>query len=344
MGKQLILAVAGSGKTTHILNDISPERRSLILTYTNQNLFSLEGKIRDKYGGVIPDFVEVRTYFSFLYAFCVRPYFSYYLRDNGFVYGPIPKAIQKTKKDTLAHYMSKGRYLYAARAAKLVKEDVALQKVADRLSRHFDNLYVDEIQDFAANDFNFLLDIANSDVEVLYVGDYFQHTYDTSRDGNTRSTLYAKGLDAYVAEFRKAGFEIDTTTLSHSRRCSPTVCSYITDTIGIDIGSHREDATEIAYLSDPADVLAVYRDPEVAKLFYQNHSKYDCYSNNWGNSKGLDKYQDVCVVLNKTTLGLLEAGRGTELAPATKNKFYVACSRARGNLYFVDEKQLISII
>lgn len=344
MGKKLILAVAGSGKTTSILNDLSPERRSLIVTYTNQNLFGLEVKLRERYDGTIPRFVEIRTYFSFLYSFCVRPYFSYHLRDNGLRYGSVPESAQKRKKDTIRHYMSSGRYLYAARAAKLVTQFEALNEVRNRLARHFDNLYVDEVQDFAANDFNLLLDLAQADVEVHFTGDFYQHTYDTSRDGRTRATLHSKGPEAYAAEFVRAGFEIDSSTLARSRRCSPSVCSYITDTIGIDIESCRDNDTEVRFISDRAEALALFQDPETVKLFYQNHSKYDCYSNNWGNSKGFDKYQDVCVVLNKTSYGLLKVGRGAELAPATKNKLYVACSRARGNLYLVEEQLLKSVL
>jgi len=226
----------------------------------------------------------------------------------------------------------------------MVIEYGALEKVQNRLTRHFDNFYVDEVQDFAANDFNLLLELSRADVAALYAGDYYQHTYDTRRDGNTRSTLYAKGAAAYTGEFKKAGFDVDTMSLARSRRCSPAVCAYITDTLGINIGSLREDDTKIIFVSNPDEISKIYQNPNVVKLFYQNQAKYDCYSNNWGNSKGLDNYQDVCIVLNKTTYELLKADRGRELKPATKNKLYVACSRTRGKLYFVEEKLLKSVI
>ena len=283
MGKKLILAVAGAGKTTKILNDISEKKRSLILTYTNQNLASLEASLRDKNNGAIPHYVEVRTYFSFLYSFCIRPYFSYQLRDKGFVYGAIPVSAQKTKRSTREHYLTHNGYLFAARAAKLIQETNTITTITKRLCRHFDNLYVDEVQDFAANDFNFLLELAQSEIPTLYVGDYFQHTFDTSRDGNTRSTLFKKGYEAYVGEFKKAGFDVDTTTLSNSWRCSPEVCSYITDATGIEIGSSRKDVTKVKFVTEPADILNVFNDPTIVKLFYQNQSNYACYANNWGN-------------------------------------------------------------
>lgn len=56
--------------------------------------------------------------------------------------------------------------------------------ISERIEKYFDFFCVDEVQDFAANDFNLLCQLSKMDVEVLFVGDFFQHTFDTSRDGN----------------------------------------------------------------------------------------------------------------------------------------------------------------
>ena len=336
MDKRLILAVAGSGKSTLILNDLSPHSRSLILTYTNQNLFSLSKSIRERNGGVIPENIEVSTYFSFLYSFCIRPYLSYKLRDNGFVYGALPTEVLKIPRSNISHYMTKGRYLYAPRAAKLLRDRNLTGQVLDRLSTHFDKLYIDEVQDFAGNDFNFILELSQARIDTLFTGDYFQHTYDTSRDGNTRSSLHKKGVAAYSLEFEKAGFRVDSQLLSRSHRCSPTVCEYISSELGIEISSHRSEPTEVERIDSAELEQSIFDDPSVVKLFYNNSREYDCFSNNWGNSKGLNSYHDVCVVLNKKTAQMLSIGKGRDIPEATKNKLYVACSRARGNLYLVD--------
>lgn len=340
MGKRLIHAVAGAGKTTTILEGLRQDRRSLILTYTNQNLHSLEEGIRKRYGGVIPQFVEVKTYFSFLYSFCLRPYLSYKFKDHGLVYGPVPKQAQRQPKTSIKHYMSSNRYLYAPRAAKLVRETEVLAKVRESLTKHFDCLYVDEVQDFASNDFNLLLDLAEADIDILYVGDFHQHTFDTSRDGNTRSTLHSKGAAAYLQEFKNAGFKLDTTSLARSRRCSKSVCEFIFKTLEIEIESIREDATEVVFTTDPKEIQRIYHDPMIVKLFLKEHVDYGCFSNNWGNSKGIDSYGDVCVVLNPKTNSALSKGKGKELKQMTRNKLYVACSRARGKLYLVDQNEL----
>ena len=58
---------------------------------------------------------------------------------------------------------------------------------------------------------------------------------------------------------------------------------------------------------------------------------------NWGETKGEDKYMDVCVLLNKATSKRMSSGTLSELAQLTKNKLYVAITRAKGNVYIFDE-------
>ena len=40
-------------------------------------------------------------------------------------------------------------------------------------------------------DFNFLEAIMEANINMLFVGDFYQHTFDTSRDGATNSTYIA---------------------------------------------------------------------------------------------------------------------------------------------------------
>ena len=72
MDKRVIFAVAGSGKTTYIVNELSLEKRSLILTYTDGNYDNISRKILAKFGGRWPNSVTLMTYFSFLYNFCYK--------------------------------------------------------------------------------------------------------------------------------------------------------------------------------------------------------------------------------------------------------------------------------
>ena len=72
----------------------------------------------------------------------------------------------------------------------------------------------------------------------------------------------------------------------------------------------------------------------------QEHGRYGCYSQTWGDSKGRDDYQDVCVVLNAESWKHFLAGTLSEMAATSRNKLYVACSRARGDLHVMPDTLL----
>ena len=76
MDKKVIFAVAGSGKTTHIVNSLTDNKRSLIVTYTTANYENLRKKITAKFNGVWPANITLMTYFSFLFSFCYKPFLS----------------------------------------------------------------------------------------------------------------------------------------------------------------------------------------------------------------------------------------------------------------------------
>ena len=203
-----------------------------------------------------------------------------------------------------------------------------------RIEKYFDVVCVDEVQDFGGYDFDFLATISGSNVDVLLVGDFYQHTFDTSRDGNKNQGLH-DDYEKYKKRFVKAGLVVDTTSLVKSYRCSQTVCDFIREHLGIEIYSHSTNATDASFLERQEDADRLHACKATVKLFYQEHFKYDCYSENWGGSKGADHYQDVCVVLTDTANKDFKNGVLRDAVPQTRNKLYVACSRARGDLYLM---------
>jgi len=88
------------------------------------------------------------------------------------------------------------------------------------------------------------------------------------------------------------------------------------------------------------EIDKIYQDNKIVKLFYQSSNKYSGFTDNWGNTKGLDDFTDVCVVLNPKSYKALLDNELHSLPATTKNKLYVACTRARGNLYLVEQKKL----
>ena len=196
---------------------------------------------------------------------------------------------------------------------------------------------MDEVQDFAGHDFNFLRSITQCNCEILLVGDFFQHTFETSNDGPVNRGLY-DNYAGYKRRFNAMGLIVDEETRRDSFRCSTTVCSFIREKLNISIFPVKERDSIVEFITDQEKAKQIIEDGEIIKLFYNNSHKYNCYSQNWGASKGINYYHDVCVVLNKETEKLFSNNSFPSMNPKTKNKFYVACSRANNNLYFISDR------
>ncbi len=341
MDKRVILAVAGSGKTTYIVKQLELEKRSLVVTYTNNNYRNLRDSILRKFGH-FPDSIILLPYFSFLYSFCYRPFLSYRLKAQGINYERHPnryvrQLVSGTQQVNRDYFIDQYNRLYSNRVARLLELQNVLGDINLRLAKYFDNLFIDEVQDFAGHDFNLLKGISQAELEIVFVGDFYQHTFDTSRDGSTNRNLH-NNYKNYVTFFEQMGMLLDEETLKHSYRCSPTICTYIREHLGVEIFSNRSDETKNTLIDSQNGADEIFQNDSIVKLFYREHYKFGCYSRNWGESKGENQHNDVCVVLNPTTSKLFNANKLNELNPQTKNKFYVACSRAKNDLYFVDER------
>ena len=334
--KRLILAVAGSGKTTFLINQLNLEERFLIVTYTNTSLNLIKRKIIKEYG-YLPNNIKTQTYFEFLFGFCIKPLVLFKYKAKGICWESSPKHTTYLPNTELSKYLSKGRYFYYNRLGKFVEFENITDEIKSRFEKFYDHFFFDEFQDLGGHDFNFITQISTAKINFLFVGDFFQNTYLTSYDGVVNNTLYSN-FEKYCTKIRNNKILIDTKTLSNSYRCSPTICSFIRDNLGINIASHRTDETEITHLIDKNAIQGILENHEIIKLVYDRSNERQFNSKNWGDCKGEDDYIDTCIVLNKTTSNLIKKGKLIELAPRTKNKLYVALSRTRGNCYLVDEK------
>ncbi|CAN7408108.1 DNA helicase UvrD [Pseudomonas brassicacearum] len=334
MDKSVIFAVAGSGKTSLVIERLSLDQRALIITYTENNHRHLRNKIIQKFG-TIPSNITLMTYFSFLHGFCYRPLMQLKIGSRGLTFRRPPD--RQIPLTDIARFRDGSRRLYHNRLAKFLQLRGCVPSIKARIERFYDCVYVDEVQDFAGHDFNLLLDISKAKAGMTFVGDFYQHTFDTSRDGTVNGTLH-DDMAKYEKRFRDAGIAVDKTTLGRSWRCATSTCDFISTKLQIAMGSHVERAGEIVTVLEQAQANALHADPSVVKLFLQEHGKYGCYSQNWGASKGMDHFEDVCVVLGLEAWKRYQTGNLHEAKPQTRNKLYVACSRARGKLFFVQDK------
>lgn len=337
MDKSIVLAVAGSGKTTQIVERLDEKRRYLIVTYTEANKHNLRRKIFKRFGH-FPTNIALYTYFTFLHGFCYRPFLRSKKNTKGLTF-ELPPSLPRYNLTDDRRFITRGRRLYSNRLAKFIDQTETVAPVIARIEKYFDAFYVDEVQDFGGHDFNLLLQLVAAQVECLFVGDFFQHTYDTSRDGNVNAHLY-DNYGAYCARFKTAGMHVDLDSLKVSRRCSKSVCDFIAGKIGIAMESEGDRISSVVFEDDADAVRAIYEDSTMVKLFLKEHYKYHCYSQNWGAAKGCDHYTDVCVVLNPVCVRAWRSGSFENIKAATKNKLYVACTRARENLTLVPDSLL----
>lgn len=170
MDKSVILSVAGSGKTFYLVNQTNLTDSFLIITYTNSGIENLREEVLKKYG-YLPSNIRISNFFSFLYTFCYKPFLSDEIQDKGITW-KYPSSIFDV------NYLNKFNYLYGNRLSKLVNEK-CINEVKKRIEKYFKYLFIDEIQDFASSDFNFIMNIIKGNYSVRLVGDFNQHTFDT---------------------------------------------------------------------------------------------------------------------------------------------------------------------
>lgn len=337
MDKRITFAVAGSGKTTRIVNSIDESCRTLILTYTYANEENVKKKVIQRFG-CIPTNIKIYRFTSFLYSHCFKPIFHDATSERGITFKEPRRSI--AKKNETSYYLNSKGFAYHCRMSLAFIEFKQTADLFSRLERFYDHLFVDEVQDLASRDFDFISILGKSKLKIDLVGDFFQHTYDSSRDGNYNSSLF-DDRDAYLKKLLKAGYNLHPVQLTKSYRCSPTLCNFVKNNLGIDIQSHRTDATNITYVDDAMKAKRLMADNNIVKLFYNNNILYNCFSRNWGECKGEDDYSSVCVVLNKTTDEAYQKGKLVNMAPLSKNKLYVALTRSRSDVFLISNKCLV---
>lgn len=359
MDKRVILAVAGAGKTYHICHSIDSQKRNLILAYTHENIHNIKSELIDAYGKV-PELTSVMTFDSFVYRYFICPYeatIADYFGQEGFrskgitTIDPPPKTIKKSgkiipnpkykNKDQLDHYITSGNQYYCARITELVMyvkkgKDSLLKRAAERLNLFYDQVFIDEFQDFREYDYDLIIGLSKMLNSVLLVGDYYQHS--VSAINNTGKPFKNKKHDLsyadFVDELKKLKFDIDEDTLSKSRRCSKDICAYVKEKLEINIESEGINAGKVKWIAED-QVGAILQNPEIIKLVYYEATDYSFEAMNWSYSKG-DTVDAACVILTDKFEKLDTDEFSLVGIPAsTINKLYVAMTRSKGDLFLI---------
>lgn len=363
MDKRVILAVAGSGKTYHICNNLDPQKKNLILAFTHENINNILSELVKAYGHV-PYLTSVMTFDAFKNRLILKPYEYGILSNYGenlpkgkgiTMINPPENRIKKgnvsvknplyINQDLIGHYRTNTGYYYCSRLSKLLvkskleKENLIVH-AAKQINMFFDFVYIDEFQDYREYDFELLMYFSKYIDNILLVGDYYQHSVSGI---NNSGKPYSKNkkivsYDDFLKLLSKNHFSIDKDSLNYSRRCSPNVCNFVQNKLGIIINGNEEKEGKVISISSKEDAIKIIKNDDITKLVYQKAASYPFNAVNWSYSKG-DTMNKTCVILTKTTDFIMSENKEIpSVSTIVINKLYVALTRSISDVYLISSR------
>ncbi len=352
----VVIACAGSGKTTFIVKEALAVKneRVLITTYTESNDIEIRAKFFEL-NGHVPSNVVIMTWFSLLIAHGVKPFQAplvpfpvkgmQLVQSSSGVRGKTAtgRPIYWGEQDHFRrHYFNSHDQIYSDKMAKLVLrcDKAAGGLVLERLQRVFPHIFVDEVQDLAGYDLDILAKLFAGSARVLLVGDPRQVTYLTHIE--RRHDKYAEGkiVDFLNAELpKKVKWHLDDKTLSHSHRNAQEICNLSSKLYPHFLASGAcvcegcrplPVALGNLIVVKPQDVRAYLGAYTCMQLRDDKDTKGvqgDFNVMNFGVSKGRG-FDHVLVFPTKPMLDWFKS-HDTDLKPVSRARLYVALTRAR---------------
>lgn len=339
---RVIIACAGSGKTTRLVSEAleNRDRRIAIITYTNNNTREISERFGKRNSGV-PKHVDVMTWFGFLLRECARPYQrSKYAekRIEALLFVNQQSAKYVKEADTSRHYFANGELIYSDKIAKFVVEceEKSSKAVTARLRQVYTDVFIDEFQDLAGWDLEVIKLLLRSSIRVTLVGDPRQHIYSTNPSPKNKQYLGIKVVPLVKDWMQNGLCALQDMNVTH--RCNQAICDFANALWpGMDaMTPSRNDATDHdgIYLVGKNAVEQYIRrfDPQVLR-----HDKragtYGCEAVNFGLAKGL-QFERALIVPTDPIKKYLQSGELSHVEKS-KDKLHVAVTRAFHSVAFV---------
>jgi DNA helicase II / ATP-dependent DNA helicase PcrA len=338
---RLVLAVAGGRKTQSIVDhavDAPARRRILVLTYTQRNQHELHERL--KLHRPLSADVEVRGWFSFLLGHFVRPYLPRLfdgVRLRGLDFHGDPGMYAKG----LGRFLDADGRAYKLHLAKLAVDvnTASDGAVLDRLSRSYDEIHVDEVQDLNGYDLDVLLVLMQSPINLHLVGDVRQAMLQTNvRD--PRNKQYKGVAIKTWFDAREAAGELEVAHSFETWRCNEALAAFADRIFPPSWGfaptvSRNEALTghDGVFVVSKAHVPAYLRefDPLCLRHSANSAKDLDLPFRTIGESKGVGAER----VLIGPTQGMLDfVRRGKALGDSGCCSLYVAVTRAAASVAF----------
>ena len=356
---KLLLAAAGSGKTSFLVNDARKvkDKRVLITTYTEENAKEIKSKFRGK----VPANITIQTWFSFLLEHGVRPFQDQMHIDLhdvriGFLLFSGLSGVKYRRKDGtpvywgenqnfFKYYFTDDYRIYSDKISKFIIKcnEITNGAVIDRISRIYQYIFVDEVQDLAGWDLEILKLLFESSSNVVLAGDPRQVTYLTNH-GNKHTNYRDGKIKNFIEEkcnSRRTRCEIEEETLSVSHRNNAYICEFSSaifpdyeKALPCDCPDCRRDHIEhqgifAVHPRNVADYCALYK-PQILRYKMAKPPEM-----NYGESKG-STFDRVLIYPTEDIVDYLRTGNLEYIqAFHTRAKLYVAVTRARYSVAFV---------
>ena len=361
---KLIIAAAGSGKTTFLINEAMKfkDEKVLITTYTEANEEEIKKKFIKRFK-CVPSFVKIQTWFSFLIQHGVKPYQGTFnemlfqkeikgmLLNEGkygikYTFRKFGKEINipyKEDGEFEQHYFTNSGKIYSDRLPKFVVKanDASSGEVVNRISRIYQHIFIDEIQDLAGYDLEFIKLLFQTNSNILLVGDPRQVTYLTHHENK-----YGKYQEGKIKEFiveeckKKIPYEIDETSLGSSHRNNKPICEYSSKLHDSEHFNSIEPCTceECRNYNEEAEGIYLVRETNIENYLerfnpiqlrwnslQEVNPNFRVY--NFGESKGKTFHRVIIYPTEKMEKWIYN--NKTDLPFSTRAKFYVAITRAK---------------
>jgi superfamily I DNA/RNA helicase len=216
MPSKLIVAAAGSGKTEYIIRAaLDSTKRILIVTYTNENLDVIRARLK-KAAGIIPVHITIQSWYGFLLKEAVRPYQNALYegaRVSTLNFEAVPDHLRYVSASDIDNYFfTKTGKIYRDRVSDFSCKCNAESngRTIDRLTKMYDHIFIDEVQDMAGWDLEFLDLLLNSSIELTFVGDVRQATYATNNARKNKQFRGAGIIKWFEAHEKRKSAEYNT--------------------------------------------------------------------------------------------------------------------------------------
>ena len=349
---KLVVAAAGSGKTTFLVKEALKRQTGnvLVTTFTQANEAEIRHKIIE-INGCIPKHITVQTWFSFLLQHGVKPYQGGLTDKNirGIILAEGQSGIKFRKngipvyysetKEFEKHYFSQDSKVYSDKLSKLAFRcnQCSDGAVIRRIAKIYTHIMIDEVQDLAGYDLNLLELLFKSSSNIVLVGDPRQGTYSTNN--SSKNKQYQKAGIVAFFENHSSILDIDTDSFSISYRCNQKICDFSNKlflslnaaTSGNDLTTEH-DGVFLVRKKDIGKYLEKYKAVQLRDSSKTTtHTKYTAM--NFGESKGLS-FERTLIYSTKPFIDWLH-NKQSPLAETSRSKLYVALTRARQSVGIV---------